>query len=91
MKRVMVGNCEHEIRVTHLGNKWGVRCLTNGDVNQEIRVHCRQDIGVAAAEMLRWEDKCGNFSNYASACRERFFKGVKYRTYQAPSERVALS
>ncbi len=90
MKISLAGNVEHSIKVTRLRNVWGVRCFTNGILNQEIRVKDRQDISVAVAEMLRWEDKCGNISPMATASRNRFFKGDKYKGYTKPSIRVKV-
>ena len=39
--------------------------------NQELAVDSRDLIGKACREMLRWEDKCGNYSEYASNSRKR--------------------
>ena len=88
MLQVMKQWCKHEIKVTYLGKKtWGVRCFTNDILNQEIRVGCREDIGVAAREMLRWEDKCGNWSDFAIAARKR--KNTQpLRGYRLPSRVV---
>lgn len=91
MKVIIGGNVTHEIKVTRIKPKlWGVRCFTNGVLNQEIQVHCKTDIGVAAAEMLRMEDKCGNHSDQASASRERFNKGPKWRAYKRPSKTIVV-
>lgn len=91
MKVIIAGNVTHEIKVTRINNKlWGVRCFTNGTLNQEIQVQCKADIGVASAEMLRLEDKCGNYSDQASASRERFNKGPKWRAYQRPSKTIVV-
>lgn len=69
--RVMLGDCEHEVKVTRLADGWGVRVFTNGVLNQETTVYSRADIGAAARGMLRMEDKCGNISKFASAARYR--------------------
>jgi len=91
MKIMLAGNVTHEIKVTRLTPKlWGVRCFTNGKINQEIRVQCKADIGVASAEMLQFEDECGNHSDQASASRERFNKGPKWRAYQRPHVNVSI-
>jgi hypothetical protein len=71
IQRVCVGPCTHEVRVRRIGSGWNCRVLTNGQVNQEMRVDARADIGRACREMLRWEDKCGNVSAFASAARAR--------------------
>ena len=88
MNVLLAGNVTHEIKVTRLGKGWGVRCFTNGQLNQEIQVQCSQDIGVASAEMLRFEDKSGNYSDMASASRERFNKDGKMRNYQRPAKTI---
>jgi len=91
MKVIIGGNVSHEIKVTRIKPKlWGVRCFTNGILNQEIQVQCKADIGVAAADMLRWEDKCGNHSDQATASRERFNKGTKWRPYKRHSKTIKV-
>lgn len=88
MRYVIQEWCKHDIKVTYLGKKtWGVRCFVNGKLNQEIRVGCREDIGVAAQEMLRWEDKCGNWSDFAIAARARKNR-LPLRGYRLPSRVV---
>ena len=71
MRRTMLGNVEHEVRVTRMQDGYGVRVFTNGVLNQEMLAEDRSEIGAAARDMLRWEDKCGNISEFASAARER--------------------
>lgn len=88
MKIVITGDCEHEIKVTRIGTGWNVRCFVNDTLNQEIRVKCREDIGVAANEMLRNEVKNGNFSRMASAARRRFNTNEKYRRYHLQSRKI---
>lgn len=91
MKIFLAGNVTHTIKVTRLEKCWGVRCFTNGTLNQEIQVQCQQDISVASAEMLRTEDKCGNHSDMATASRERFSKGPKWRKYLRPSKTINVN
>ena len=69
--RCMVENPKHEVTVRRIGSGWNVRVLIDGVVNQEMRVFNRQDIGTAARDMLRWEDKVGNISKYADSSRNR--------------------
>lgn len=72
MQQVMLGEVTHEITVTRLNSKrFGCRCWTNGFVNQEIVVEGREFIGRACREMLRMEDKCGNWSDMAHNARHR--------------------
>jgi hypothetical protein len=73
--QIMLQWCQHEIKVTYINGGWNVRCFTNGEVNQEIRVFKKKDVGWAARDMLRWEDKCGNWSDFASKSRHR--AGIK--------------
>lgn len=64
--------CNHKIKVTHLkGVGWGVRLFTNGTLNQEGIASTRKEIGPLCRSMLRIEDKCGNWSKYASSSRHR--------------------
>jgi hypothetical protein len=75
IQRIFMGDVSHEIIVTRVNpSTWGVRCFTNGILNQEIQVHTRGDIGRAAREMLRTEEKCGNISQFAGAARDRIVK-----------------
>lgn len=71
MKRVLLGECQHEVRVQRIGNGYNVRVFVNGELNQEARCECRSKIGYTARSLLRWEDKCGNISEFASAARAR--------------------
>ena len=74
MQRCIAGNCNHEVTVRRIGDGWNVRVLLNGEVNQETRVFYRSEIGKAAREMLRMEDKCGNISAFASSARTRGYR-----------------
>jgi hypothetical protein len=71
MQRCLVGQCEHTVTVRNINRQYHVRVWLNGQVNQEAVCYRRQDIGFTARSLLRWEDKCGNISSYASSARER--------------------
>jgi hypothetical protein len=71
MKKILQGECTHEVKVTRMFDGYGVRVYTNGELNAETKVRDRIDIGPAAKDLLRWEDKLGNISDYASASRHR--------------------
>ena len=71
MKWVCLGEVDHEVTVRNINGKFHCRVLVNGQVNQEAVVDTRREIGKACREMLRWEDKCGNISEFASAARHR--------------------
>ena len=71
MKWVCLGEVDHEVNVRNINGKFHCRVLVNGQVNQEAVVDSRREIGKACREMLRWEDKCGNISEFASAARHR--------------------
>ena len=73
MKRVLLGECQHEVQVRRIGNGYNVRVFTNGELNQEARCINKSDISYTARSLLRWEDKCGNISKFASAARQRLF------------------
>lgn len=71
MQRVLLGRCEHEVTVRRIGGGWNIRVFVNGELNQEARCHRREDIGYTARSLLRWEDKCGNISQFAISARRR--------------------
>jgi hypothetical protein len=71
MKRVLLGQCVHEVQVRKIGNGYNVRVYVNGELNQEARCKSKADIGYTARSLLRWESKCGNISAFASSARER--------------------
>lgn len=71
IQQVLVGACHHDITVTNINGRYHVRVLLNGSVNQEAVCMSKADIGYTARSLLRWEDKCGNISEFASAARDR--------------------
>jgi hypothetical protein len=71
IQRCIVGECEHEVTVRCINGKYHVRVLLNSEVNQEAVCNSKADIGYTARSLLRWEDKCGNISAFASAARAR--------------------
>lgn len=71
MQRCIVGLCEHEITVRNINGRYHVRVFLDGVLNQEAVCESKLDISYTARSLLRWEDKCGNISAYASAARER--------------------
>lgn len=74
MQRTCMGACEHTVTSRKIGNGWNVRVFVNGMLNQEVRVYSQDRIGAAARDLLRWEDKCGNCSDYAAKARHRAAK-----------------
>ena len=71
IQRCIVGECEHEVTVRCINGRYHVRVLLNGAVNQEAVCESKLDIGWTCRSLLRWEDKCGNISKFASSARER--------------------
>lgn len=70
--KMMQGWVNHEIKVTHLGDGiYGCRCFLNGELNCEYRAKGKESIGKACREMLRFEDKLGNWSDFAGSSRTR--------------------
>jgi len=74
LQRVFFDEVEHEVTVKNIDGKFHVRVFTNGQLNQEAVCESRSDIGYTCRSLLRWEDKCGNFSAFASSARERLNK-----------------
>jgi hypothetical protein len=71
ISRVMLDEVEHEIQVRKINGAYHVRCFTNGILNQEARCFSKTDISYTARDLLRTEDKCGNWSYFAMSARER--------------------
>lgn len=71
IQRCLVGECEHEVTVRNINGRYHVRILLNGAVNQEAVCESKLNIGYTCRSLLRWEDKCGNISQFASSARER--------------------
>ncbi len=69
------------IKVTSFGGKFfGVRCVgPTGKVFMTETVKTSEDIGDVCREMLRWWDKLGGSSKYASDSRHRGFKKAMKR------------
>ena len=74
MQRCLAGDVSHEVTVRRIDNRYHVRVFVDSVLNQEAYCMSKSDIGYTARSLLRWEDKCGNISAYASAARERGFK-----------------
>lgn len=66
-----LGETEHEVTVRNINGEYHCRVLVNGRVNQEAVCTNKSDIGHTCRSLLRWEDKCGNISEFASAARKR--------------------
>ena len=74
MKRLLLGAVKHEVTVRNINGNYHCRVFTNGELNQEAVCYSKSDIGYTCRNLLRWEDKCGNISKFASAARERLNK-----------------
>lgn len=71
IQRCIVGECQHEVTVRNINGRYHVRVFLDGVLNQEAVCNSKLDIGYTARNLLRWEDKCGNISAFASSARER--------------------
>lgn len=60
-----------DIRVTRVNNRYHARLFCEGRVIDEMACECRSDIGWICREMLRWDDKLGGGTAWASAARHR--------------------
>lgn len=79
LQTIYFDEVEHEVKVTRIGNVYHCRVYTNGVLNQEAIAENRNQIGYVCKSLLRWEDKCGNISKFASAARERLNKEIDQR------------
>ena len=73
-QKVCLGEVQHEVKVNRIGNVYHCQVFTNGELNQEAIAEDRSQISYVCKSLLRWEDKCGNISDYASSARRRLFK-----------------
>ena len=63
----------HTVKVTYLGKGiYGCRCFLNGTLNSEYRAKGKENISKACRELLRWESKMGNDSQWARRSREAY-------------------
>lgn len=60
-----------EIKVIKINDRWHARLFLQGKVIDEMACNCSEDIGLICKEMLRWYDKLGGDSKYASDARHR--------------------
>lgn len=60
-----------EVKVTRMKDEWHARLYLDGKVHSEMACECREDIGYICHELLRWFDKLGGESTYASKARSR--------------------
>lgn len=70
-QKVCLGEVTHEVKVTRIGDVYHCRVFTNGELNQEAIAEDQSQIGYVCKDLLRWEDKCGNISAYATSARSR--------------------
>jgi len=72
MKNISKTDGDPYIKVTCLGDGWGIRLFRpNGTIHSEGHADCKFMIGVIARNLLRWWDKMGGMSKYASRARHR--------------------
>jgi len=69
--KIMMGNVTHEVTVRSINNQYHCRVFTNGVLNQEAVCFQKLHISATCRDLLRWEDKLGNISNFASSARNR--------------------
>lgn len=71
VQHIVFGPCEHDVKVTRIGDGHNIRVFLNGKLNQEARVFDRVDVAKEIRQMLRMEHKCGNVSGMAASSRYR--------------------
>lgn len=61
-----------EMKITRINNKFHARLLSDtGEVLDEMACTLKADIGHICREMLRWQDKMGNTTEWTRSARER--------------------
>ena len=73
IQHCILGEVEHSVTVRNINGRYHCRVFVNGELNQEAMCSSKRDIGYTCRSLLRWEDKCGNISKFASAARKRLF------------------
>jgi hypothetical protein len=71
MQTICLGNCTHKVTVRYINDGYNIRVYVNDVINQEARCQAKDQIGIVARELLRWEHKMGNISDLSSSARER--------------------
>ena len=61
----------YDTKTTNIAGYYHCRLFRDGKLVSEIRCSFKEDIGWCFREMLRWQDKLGFISKFASAARER--------------------
>lgn len=69
--KVLMGPCNHEVTVRYINGRYHVRVFVNEFLNQEAVCESKENIGFTARSLLRWEDKVGNISDFATSARRR--------------------
>ena len=59
------------IKVTFLGKVWGCRLFFKNELHSESIAETKLEIGPVCRDLLRWFDKIGGCSLYASRARHR--------------------
>lgn len=61
-----------ETRVTNIGNRYHARLFSDdGQVLDEMACVLKSDIGWICREMLRWQDKLGNYNEQTRFARKK--------------------
>ncbi len=70
-----------DIRVTRIKHRWHARLYVDNLFFDEMACENRVDIGYICRTMLRWYDKGGGCSSFASAARHRNKAGPSGRVW----------
>jgi hypothetical protein len=68
-------------KLTRIGNWWHCQVFANGKLYDELRCDTKADIGWCFREIMRWYDKMGGCSKWASSARKRHGEKENYKTY----------
>lgn len=65
---------KEQVKVTNLNGEYHLRYIVDGDVVSEYACELKEDIGFAGREMLRWQHKLGNVTDWTTSARNRHNK-----------------
>ena len=60
-----------EVKVTRIADRWHARLWVDGAIVDHMACENKIDTGWICREMLRWHDKTGGESTFASRARDR--------------------
>jgi hypothetical protein len=62
---------KEEIKVTNINGVYHIRYFVGGSLKSEYACELKEDIGFTSREMLRWQHKTGNVTEWTASARSR--------------------